>query len=132
MPINLEIFAFLRKPGIVPVALWLVLIQTSIPLQAQTWISNNAPTLSWLSVASSADGAKLAAAAFPGPVYVSPNGGATWNATTSPNANWTSLASSADGSVLIVASSFSYLSTNSGATCRLAVDGNRAACSADG
>jgi hypothetical protein len=125
-------FACAMKTGVVRMALSLILIQTSIRLQGQTWISNNAPTLSWLSVASSADGGKLAAAAYPGPVYVSPNGGATWNATTSPFANWTSLASSADGSVLLASSSFSYLSTNSGATWRLAIDGNRAACSADG
>jgi hypothetical protein len=129
---KMEVFAFWRKPGIVPALLSLAGIQVSMSLQAQTWISNNVPNLSWMSVASSADGGKLAAAPFPGPVYVSPDGGVTWNATTSPFANWTSLASSADGSVFLAAASFSYLSTNSGATWRLAVDGNRAACSADG
>lgn len=129
---NAEVFAHFRKPGIARVALSLVFIQASISLHAQTWISNNAPTLSWSSVASSADGHKLAAIPFSGQVYVSPDGGATWNATTSPSAGWTSLASSADGTVLVAASGFLYVSIDSGATWRQAIGGNRAACSADG
>jgi len=47
---KVAVFAFPGKPAIVAVALLFVLLQTSINLEAQTWISNNAPTLSWLSV----------------------------------------------------------------------------------
>src|SRR5262245_35513267 len=134
---NVGIFACSRKCRIAQVGLSLVLLQTAIGLHAQTWISNNAPTLSWSKVSSSADGVRLAAVAFTGPVYISPDGGATWNATTSTTNGWFSVASSADGSVLIAASrsfpSGSYVSTNSGDTWRATLfTGNWVACSADG
>ena len=134
---NVGIFAYPRKRGIARVGLSLVLIQTAISLQAQSWTSNNAPNLSWSKAASSADGARLAAVAFTGPVYISPDGGATWNATTTPTDGWFSVASSADGSVLVAASrsfpSGSYVSTNSGVTWRANLfTGNWVACSADG
>src|SRR5947208_16254168 len=111
---DVGVFAYLRKPGVVPVGLSLVLIQTTISLHAQTWTSNNAPTFSWTCAASSADGSRLATIAFAVPVYISPDVGATWNATTSLSNNWTSVASSADGSVLIAACASTYVSTNSG------------------
>jgi hypothetical protein len=132
MPNKAEVFVHIEKSGIAQIALSLFLVQASLGFEGQTWTSNNAPTLSWGYVASSADGGKLAAAPLSGQLYVSPNGGATWNATTSPSAGWTSLASSADGTVLVAASGFLDVSTDSGATWRQAFAGNRAACSADG
>lgn len=129
---NLEVFARFGIRGIAQVALWVVLIQTAISLDAQTWTSINVPTLSWTTVASSADGTRLAAVSFASPVDISPNAGATWNATTSPTNSWSSVASSADGSVLIAAYGSSYVSTNAGETWRFATGGNRVACSADG
>jgi hypothetical protein len=84
---------------------------------AQDWLPTCAPNAGWQAVASSADGAKLAAAAYNTAIYTSTNSGADWTATSAPSANWYSVASSADGSKLL-AGGFSLLctSTNSGAT----------------
>jgi Tfp pilus assembly protein FimT len=83
-----------------------------------TWASNNAPGFFWSSVASSADGNKLVAAVWYGPVCTSTNSGATWMQTSAPtNGSWDNVASSADGTrLVIVASSGIYCSTNSGVT----------------
>jgi len=84
------------------------------------WTSNLVHSTS---VASSADGTKLAAAAFSGGIVTSTNSGVTWQMTSAPSNDWVSLACSADG-VKLVAGNFSYLtgdtnriyiSTNSGA-----------------
>src|SRR5262249_36051645 len=129
---KVAVFACARKPGIVRAGLSLILIQTVISLEAQTWTSNNVPRPNWSSCASSSDGAKLAAAAFSSSIYVSTNSGATWNATTSPSTTWTSIASSADGSVIIVAGGFTFVSTNSGGEMWKVADlGNWVACSSD-
>ena len=62
---------------------------------------------SWISVASSADGSKLAAVGnYPyasGFIYVSTNGGANWTSNGTPGLYWQSVASSADGSTLLTA-----------------------------
>ena len=56
----------------------------------------------WTSVASSADGTKLAATTDYGPIYVSTNSGLNWTPTTSPTSHhWDSVASSADGIKLV-------------------------------
>jgi hypothetical protein len=81
----------------------------------------------WVSVASSADGSKLIAAATgstsPGSIYTSSDSGITWTQTSAPITNWNSVASSADGVKLAAvggANGYSpryepiYLSTNSG------------------
>lgn len=84
---------------------------------AQTWTQTGAPNKTWTSIASSADGSKLAAAAFDG-IYTSTNYGNTWVSNNVPAGAWLSVASSADGSRLaaafIVASI--WVSTNSGLT----------------
>ncbi|NCA82990.1 MAG: exo-alpha-sialidase, partial [Opitutae bacterium] len=74
-------------------------------------------TQPWSSVASSADGTKLVAAAYGGYLYTSTDSGASWTARDSDR-NWSSVASSADGTKL-VAGVFGgplYTSTDSGAT----------------
>jgi photosystem II stability/assembly factor-like uncharacterized protein len=83
---------------------------------AQTWTQTSAPSNSWTSVASSADGSRLVAVAAPGLIYVSTNYGAAWALTVAPSNNWTSVASSADGSKLVAVSNPGpiYVSTNSG------------------
>ena len=83
---------------------------------AQTWTQTSAPITNWSSVASSADGAKLVAAANPGLIYTSPDSGTTWTPTSAPNTNWVSVASSADGMKLaaVVYQGPVYTSTNSG------------------
>lgn len=73
------------------------------PIFAQTWTQTSAPITNWNSVASSADGSKLAAAVKGGPIYTSTNSGATWTQTSVPNTNWSSVASSADGTKLVAA-----------------------------
>jgi hypothetical protein len=63
--------------------------------------------MGFASLASSADGAKLAGIfgnqylAYPSSIFTSQNHGQTWAATASPVTNWTSVAISADGSTLI-------------------------------
>ena len=54
----------------------------------------------WSSVASSADGSKLAALVSGGQIHTSTDSGVTWTAHES-NRNWVSVASSADGSKLV-------------------------------
>jgi hypothetical protein len=75
----------------------------------------------WLSVASSADGSKLAAVGFDihdnGLIYISSDSGGTW-VTNAPAMYWTCVACSADGSKLVAGTDGGplYTSTNSGAT----------------
>jgi hypothetical protein len=106
---------------------------TSSPLYlstnlGSTWMLKDAPSNGWSSIALSADGTKMVAAAggaddYPGDgrIYLSTDAGVTWTATSAPSNNWGSVASSADGSGLVAAFSGSghiYSSTDSGATWR--------------
>jgi len=69
-----------------------------------TWTAANAFSPSgWISVASSADGTKLVAAANQAQIYISTDSGETWTATSSPEQFWVSVASSADGTKLVAA-----------------------------
>ncbi len=80
-----------------------------------TWFSNNVTDVAIQSIAISADGKRLAAAASDG-VYLSTNSGVTWTASSAPAANWASIASSADGLRLVAVGYDSiYTSTNGGA-----------------
>ena len=90
--------------------------------QAIPWNSNTSPYLNWQSIASSADGTKLAAVPYGGQIYTSTNSGTTW-ITNNPSGNWISIASSADGVKLVAAiggfftsqaAGPIYTSTNSG------------------
>jgi hypothetical protein len=96
------------------------LFATGKPAFAQTWTQTSASTNQrWHSVASSADGTKLAAASSGFiPIYTSTNSGVTWMATSSTGVFWTSIASSADGCKLVATapSSGIYTSTDSGDT----------------
>src|SRR5580658_894770 len=70
-------------------------------VSAQTWVKTSAPTNTWQSVASSADGEVLAAAAGNGGVFISTNSGNVWFQANLPATNYYSgIASSADGSRL--------------------------------
>ena len=72
--------------------------------------------MSWLSVASSADGTKLIAATLNDRVYTSTDSGVTWTAHLSVG-QWLSVASSANGTTLIAGSASGlWVSTDSGAT----------------
>ena len=55
----------------------------------------------WASLASSADGSKVVAAAYAGGVYTSSDSGTRWNLSTAPLDNWYAVASSADGTILV-------------------------------
>ena len=102
------------------------------------WTLTGAPSNSWTSVASSADGTKLIAAAYATYdtndmmigtlIYTSADSGLTWTTDTAPSNSWSCVASSADGVKLVAASyathdtngmtigNLIYTSTNSGAT----------------
>jgi hypothetical protein len=79
------------------------------------WTRTTTPFMSWMAVASSSDGSKLAAVGagpnpigsigpgFPKPIYTSTNSGATWKSNNVPALFWKSIASSADGSKLVAA-----------------------------
>jgi hypothetical protein len=87
----------------------------------------------WFSVASSADGARLTAAAYKDKIYVSTNFGTTWTATQSATDSWFSVACSADGTKLIASGNATYISTNFGSRWRLAsTNAGYVASSADG
>jgi len=88
---------------------------------AQTWTQTSAPSNDWVTVASSADGSKLVAAAGlanggDGLIYISTNSGVDWMQTSAPPDSWATVASSADGTKLVAAASgdLIYTSTNSG------------------
>lgn len=97
----------------------------------QVWIPASAPSNAWVSVASSANGIKLVAAATVssnsgnGLIYTSTNSGSTWLASGAPSSEWKSVASSADGTKLVAVSQKwqIYTSSDSGATWSLATNG---------
>ncbi|HTY88745.1 MAG TPA: hypothetical protein VMB80_14855 [Candidatus Acidoferrum sp.] len=70
------------------------------PALAQTWTQTSAPTNNWVSIASSADGAKLVAVVNPGGIWVSSDSGSTWTQTSAPRSQWSRVVSSADGNTL--------------------------------
>ena len=61
------------------------------------WTVTVVPATNLTSIASSADGTRLAAVATGDTIYMSTNSGATWMAVGVPFESWTSIASSADG-----------------------------------
>ncbi len=77
-------------------------IATSTNLGA-SWVTVEFTNVSGISVAASADGARLYAAAGPGLIYTSRDAGSTWTPTTAPSNFWSSIASSADGTKLVAA-----------------------------
>lgn len=88
-----------------------------------TWQATTAPSNQWSSVASSADGSTLVAAAVynnfnteRGLIFVSSNSGAGWTATSAPTNFWYSVACSADGTRLVAGATGIFTSTNSGQT----------------
>jgi photosystem II stability/assembly factor-like uncharacterized protein len=80
-----------------------------------TWASTLAPSNHWTAVASSADGTKLIALAFNGPIYTSTDSGSSW---TSNNVvgYWRSVACSADGTKAVAVANPGrlYTTTNAG------------------
>ncbi len=65
-----------------------------------------------VSIASSADGTKLAVAIYNGLIYISSDSGDSWYATSAPSGHWLSIASSADGKALMAISNFDGLYTS--------------------
>lgn len=81
-----------------------LLLSLAHPADGQNWTLTSAPTNAWYSVTCSADGSRIAAAANPGPIYLSADGGATWApAQSAPSNTWYSIACSASGTNLIAA-----------------------------
>ena len=87
-------------------------------LRGQTWVQTSAPAKGWVAVACSADGQRIAAAAWQDTIYASTDSGITWTNTGAPVDGWSCLASSADGMKLMAAvtGGLIYNSTNSGAS----------------
>ena len=83
----------------------------------ETWTARASGTRNWRSIASSANGMKLAAVGPNDQIYTSTDAGVTWTARES-NRSWFSIASSADGTMLaaVVYGGQIYTSTNSGVT----------------
>jgi hypothetical protein len=83
-----------------------------------TWTSNNAPILSWSSVASSADGAEFVAAATDNGIYRSTDAGLTWASIGAPSNAWSAVVASADGARLAASVRFGgiYGSADAGLT----------------
>jgi hypothetical protein len=99
------------------------LVVNSLPEAAGThWTQTSAPNSnSWYSIASSADGTRLAAVKPGGGIWTSTNSGITWQQTSAPSASldyWHSIASSADGTRLaaVINGGTIWTSTNSGIT----------------
>ncbi len=100
----------------------------------------------WQSIASSANGHVLVAAAggwtMLGPIYVSTDAGINWTLTSAPTNRWVSVAASANGGLLVAAAGGTfwsegiYLSTDFGATWSISgapvTNWSAIACSADG
>jgi hypothetical protein len=90
-----------------------------------TWMQTSAPSEIWSSLAFSADGTKLLAAAYQnsegnlGQLYLSSDSGNTWAPASTENNYWVSAASSADGSKLIAVAGYRwpivFTSTDGGA-----------------
>jgi hypothetical protein len=78
-------------------------LQLGWPACAQSWTKTSAPTKTWVTVASSANGQYLFAAPDSGLIYSSTNSGATWAPTSAPSTTWISLACSTDGTKVVAA-----------------------------
>jgi len=88
---------------------------------AQIWTTSSSPSLTWSSVASSADGSVLVAIGSSAPnyyIYTSTNFGTSWSLSGAPSKVWTTVAASADGKLLLAAAATGgiYSSTNFGST----------------
>ena len=85
-----------------------------------TWTQETAPgTSDWFSIATSADGSKLATAAYGGNVWTYQGPAPSWKAqAAAPAESWSSIASSSDGSKLVASVSGGgiYTSANAGVT----------------
>lgn len=98
-----------------------------------SWSPGGSPAKAWASVACSADGTKLVAAANGDKVYISTNSGILWTPTMAPTDNWSSLACNASGTHLIASGTATYLSTNFGSSWSIAsTNTGPVASSADG
>jgi hypothetical protein len=89
--------------------LLLLMAVSSCQAHAQQWNLTSAPATPWISIACSADGARIVAVAYNGPMYVSTNGGVDWNPVAISGTpwvtNWASVGSSADGTKLVATTS---------------------------
>jgi len=91
-----------RRASLTPLLL-LFLLDPIVISFGQTWTPTAAPATNWSALACSADGSRLAAAVFHGPIYISTNSGMNWAVSSAPVTNWSAVASSADGSRLVAA-----------------------------
>lgn len=125
------------KPLLLVAVFGLGLLASQFEASPSGWEQTSAPSQSWTSVAASANGSGLVAAAN-GPIYTSTDSGATWQQTSAPLTNWAAVASSADGTrlVAVVDGGLIYSSTNAGGAWAATTAPNRQwksiACSGDG
>jgi photosystem II stability/assembly factor-like uncharacterized protein len=102
------------------------LVLAAVCGHSQNLVPTAAPPQNWVSLASSADGVKLAAVGSYGKLYLSTNSGTTWQAAVTsstgaePQRPWTAVTSSADGARLAAVANFMpvFTSTNGGLTWR--------------
>ena len=112
-PSNCSGFKTIRSAGITPrgiMATVLLLLVTGNAF-SQDWTQTGAPTNEWKTIATSASGSKLVAAADGvSLIHASTNAGTNWSATSAPQKVWFALASSADGTTLLaVGSDYLYI-----------------------
>jgi hypothetical protein len=101
------------------------------------WVPTGIAGRNYSSIASSADGTKLAAVVYQAGIFTSANSGTNWAQSAATVANWVSIASSADGTHLVAAANPGgiYVSSNSGGTWTLSAgvaNWSAVAASADG
>src|SRR2546427_696674 len=92
-----------RRRAALRLLLLLSLLDPILISFGQTWTLTAAPATNWSALACCADGSRLAAAVFHGPIYISTNSGMNWAVSSAPVTNWSAVASSADGSRLVAA-----------------------------
>ncbi|HYA78990.1 MAG TPA: hypothetical protein VED19_00610 [Candidatus Nitrosopolaris sp.] len=103
-----------KSLSLAAVVAWNGMLAAGNSASAQTWTQTSAPTNGWGTVASSADGTKLAAVVGgknPSPIYLSTNSGVSWTTNSVSNEVWGPIGSSTDGNILL-ASVADYLKTN--------------------
>jgi uncharacterized repeat protein (TIGR02543 family)/uncharacterized repeat protein (TIGR01451 family) len=97
-----------------------IITGSSTEVAGYAWTARTAAgSRSWIGIAASSDGTKLAAITWPGYIYTSTDSGTTWTQQTAAGSrSWYSIAGSSDGNRLAacVWCGYIYTSTDSGAT----------------
>ena len=92
-------------------------VNSLVGVAGAQWTNSSAPGAYWQAIAASADGTRLAAAAYGEGIYISVDGGWTWTQSDAPTDSWQGITTSADGTRLAALDGSAnniWTSTNSG------------------